>query len=62
MQLFEDGVSCSGPLEGLAVGVVGGDEMIDALHELLDAGGMKCKCQRGRAASHALIFGWLWVA
>ncbi len=38
MQLFEDGVGGGGSLEGPAVGVVGGDEAVDALHELLDAG------------------------
>jgi len=38
MQLFKDRVGGSGPFEGLAIGVVGGDEAIDALHELLDAG------------------------
>lgn len=38
MKLFEDRVGGGGPLEGLAIGVVRGDEVIDALHELLDAG------------------------
>ncbi len=38
MQLYEDGVSSSGPLERLAVRVVCGNEVVDALHELLDAG------------------------
>ena len=38
MQFFEDRVGRGGPLERLAVGVVVGDEVIDALHELFDAG------------------------
>ena len=38
MQLLEDRIGGGGPLEGLAVGVVGADEVVDALHELLDAG------------------------
>ncbi len=38
MQLFEDRICGGGPLERLAVRVVGGDEVIDALDELLDAG------------------------
>ncbi len=38
MQLFEDRVGCGRPFEGLAVRVVGGDEVVDSLHELLDAG------------------------
>lgn len=38
MQLFEDGVCGCGPLERLAGRVVCGDEMINALHELFDAG------------------------
>jgi len=38
MQLFKDGVGGGGPLEGLAIGVVRGDEVIDALHELFDTG------------------------
>ncbi len=38
MQLFDDRIGRSGPLERLAIRVVGGDEVIDALHELLDAG------------------------
>ena len=38
MQLFEDRVGRGRPLEWTAVRVVGGDEVVDALHELLDAG------------------------
>lgn len=38
MQLFENRICGGGPLEGLAVDVVGCDELIDALHELFDAG------------------------
>ena len=38
MQLLEDRVSGGSPSERLRVGVVVGDEPIDALHELLDAG------------------------
>ena len=38
MELFEDRISGGRPLEWLAVCVVGGDEVIDALYELLDAG------------------------
>jgi len=38
MQLFEDRVGGGGPLEGLEVRVVRGYEVIDALHELSDAG------------------------
>lgn len=38
MQLFEDRICGGGPLERLAVRVVGGDEVIDALDKLLDAG------------------------
>ena len=38
MQLFEDRICCGGPLEWPAVLVVGGDELVDALHELFDAG------------------------
>ena len=38
MKLFEDRVSGSGPAKGLGVRVVVVDELIDALHELLDAG------------------------
>jgi len=33
MQFFEDRVGRGGPLERLAVCVVGGDEVIDALYE-----------------------------
>ena len=47
MQLLEDRVSGGCPLERLAVGVVGGDELVDALHELLDAG--------ERAAANGLV-------
>lgn len=47
MQLFEDRVRGGGLLEGLAVRVVGGDEVIDTLDELLDAG--------ERAASDGLV-------
>ena len=38
MQFFEDGVGRGGPAKGLAVRVVGGDETIDALNQLFDAG------------------------
>ena len=38
MQFFEDRICGGRPLERLAVRVVGGDELIDALDELLDAG------------------------
>ncbi len=38
MQLFEDRVGRGRPLERPTVRVVGGDEVVDALHELLDAG------------------------
>jgi len=38
MQFFEDRVGRGGPLERLAVCVVVGDEVIDALYELFDAG------------------------
>ena len=37
MQFFKDGICGGGPLEGLAVGVVRCDEVIDALHKLFDA-------------------------
>lgn len=39
MRLFEDRICGGGPLEWLAAGVVGRDEVVDALHELFDAGG-----------------------
>lgn len=38
MQLLKDRISGSSPFERLAVGVVCGDEVINALHELFDAG------------------------
>ena len=38
MQFFEDRIGGGGPYEGLGVGVVGSDEVVDALHELFDAG------------------------
>lgn len=38
MQFLEDRISGGGPLEGLAVRVVGRDEVVDALNELFDAG------------------------
>ena len=38
MKLFEDQICSGGPLEWLAVRVVGRDEVINALHELFDAG------------------------
>ena len=38
MQFFKDGIGGGCPLEWLAVGVVRGDEVVDALHELFDAG------------------------
>lgn len=47
MQLFEDRVRGGGLLEGLAVRVVGGDEVIATLDERLDAG--------ERAASDGLV-------
>lgn len=47
MQLFEDRICGGSPLEGPAVLVVGRDEMIDSLHELLDAG--------ERAAANGLV-------
>ncbi len=47
MQLFEDRIGSGGPLEGLAARVVGRDEVVDALHELSDAG--------ERAAANRLV-------
>ena len=47
MQLFKDRIGGGSPLEGLAVLVVGRDEVVDALHELLDAG--------ERAAANGLV-------
>ena len=38
MQLFKDRICGGGPFERLAVRVVRRDEVIDALHELFDAG------------------------
>ena len=38
MQLFKDRIGGGSPCEGLAVCVVRGDEVVDALHKLLDAG------------------------
>ena len=38
MQLLDDRVGRSGPAKRLRVRVVVGDELIDALNELLDAG------------------------
>ena len=38
MQLLKNGICVCGPFEWLAVGIVVSDELIDALHELLDAG------------------------
>lgn len=38
MQLFKVRIGGGSPLERLAVRVVGGDEVINALHELFDAG------------------------
>lgn len=38
MQLLKDRICGGGPSERLAVGVVVFDELIDALHKLLDAG------------------------
>lgn len=38
MQFFEDRVCSGSPLERLAIGVVGGNEVIDALNALHDAG------------------------
>src|SRR5450755_2189190 len=46
MQFREDRIGDGGPLERLRMGVVVGDELIDALHELLDA--------RERAAPNSL--------
>ena len=37
MQLFKDRIGGGSPFEGLAVRVVRGDEMVDALYKLLDA-------------------------
>lgn len=47
MRLFEDRVRGGGSLEGPVVRVVGDDEVIDTLDELLDA--------RERAASDGLV-------
>lgn len=47
MQIFEDRIGSGDPLEGLEVRVVGCDEVINALHELLDAG--------ERAATYGLV-------
>src|ERR1700756_5508337 len=38
MQLLKNRICGGRPFEGLAVGIVMSDELIDALHELLDAG------------------------
>ena len=38
MQLFKDGVGRGSPLERLAVRVVRGNEVVDALHKLFDTG------------------------
>ena len=38
MQLVQNRICGGGPLEWLAVGVVGSHELVDALHQLLDAG------------------------
>ena len=38
MQLLEDRIGSCCPTKRLGVGVVVGDEVIDALHELLDGG------------------------
>ena len=38
MQLLKNRICGGRPFERLAVGVVVSDELIDALHELLDAG------------------------
>ena len=38
MHLLDDRIGGRGPLEGLAVRVVGGDQVFDALHELLGTG------------------------
>ena len=38
MQLFKDRIGGGSSCEGLAVCVVRGDEVVDALHKLLDAG------------------------
>jgi len=88
MQLFQDRIGSSGPLEGLTIRVVCRHKMVDALHELFDASERattdslvgdqreeafnlvqpgavswdEVHVQRGRVDSHALIFGWLWVA
>lgn len=37
MELFEDRICGGSPFEGLAVGVVRRNEVIDALHELFNA-------------------------
>lgn len=55
MQLFEDRICGGGPLEGLAVNVVGCDELIDALHKLFDAGkGAAADCLVGDQREEAL--------
>ncbi len=38
MELLQNGIGRGGPAKRLGLGVVVGDELIDALHELLDAG------------------------
>ena len=38
MQLFQDRICSSRPLEGLAVGIVVSDKLVDALNQLLYAG------------------------
>jgi hypothetical protein len=38
MQLFKNRICGGRPLERFAVGIVMSDELIDSLHELLDAG------------------------
>ena len=49
MQLLKNRICGGRPFERLAVGVVVSDELIDALHELLDAGGRAAA--NGRVAS-----------
>jgi hypothetical protein len=38
MRFLQNGIGGGGPLEGLEVGVMRGYEVVDALHELFDAG------------------------
>jgi len=38
MQFFENRIGGGGPLEGLAVRVIDGHELVDPLHKLFDSG------------------------